>query len=60
MTLINDIEQYSSDEVCLLLSDKMPGLEEVLDNIIKHKIDGEIFLTLQDESLREIAPLLGD
>ncbi|CAI8031486.1 hypothetical protein GBAR_LOCUS17865, partial [Geodia barretti] len=34
--------------------------ESILDNIFEHKIDGEVFLSLNDENLREIAPLLGD
>lgn len=55
------IEQYSSDEVCALVSESLPKLDgEAFDNIIRHKIDGEIFLALNDEYLRELVPLLGD
>ena len=34
--------------------------EAILINIKKHKIDGSLFVQLNDEYLREIAPLLGD
>ena len=34
--------------------------EAILTNIKKHKIDGLLFVQLNDEYLREIAPLLGD
>ena len=34
--------------------------EEILDSVIDHKIDEEVFLEMNDEYLREIAPLLGD
>ena len=34
--------------------------DDVLEKILEHKIDGEVFLSLNDEHLREIAPLLGD
>ena len=34
--------------------------EEVISNIKQHKIDGKIFLQLNEEYLREVAPLLGD
>ena len=60
-TLGKGIEELSSDELCGLLGGRLPGLSgEVFDNIIKHKIDGELFQFLDDEYLREIAPLLGD
>ena len=32
----------------------------VLDLILEHKIDGEVFLELNDDYLREICPLVGD
>ena len=39
----------------------MPKIEnDVLEKIVEHKIDGETFLVLNDEYLREVAPLLGD
>ncbi|CAI8043911.1 hypothetical protein GBAR_LOCUS24386 [Geodia barretti] len=45
----------------LRLKEEIPSLSEsILDNILEHKIDGEVFLSLNDENLREIAPLLGD
>lgn len=55
------LETFSPEEVRDYLSDELPLIEpSVLDKIIEHKIDGETFLLLNDEYLREIAPLLGD
>lgn len=34
--------------------------QEVLCKLKEHKNDGEVFLQITDEYLREIAPLLGD
>ena len=34
--------------------------ESVLESISDHKIDGDAFLQLDDQGLKEIAPLLGD
>lgn len=54
-------EQYTPEEVCEFLRNQAPNLsEEVLDRIIDHKIDGEVFLELNDEYLSEISPLVGD
>lgn len=54
-------EKYFPDEVRVFLKDQVPTLpEDVLQSIVAHKIDGEVFLEMNDEYLREIAPLLGD
>jgi len=55
------LEKFSPEEVRDYVSDELPFIESsVLDKIVEHKIDGETFLLLNDEYLREIAPLLGD
>lgn len=48
------------EELCCYLQEELQGIDDVLDNIRKHKIDGQIFLQLNEEYLREVAPLLGD
>ena len=54
-------EEFSPDEVCDYVNNKLPLLEpDVLDRIVEHKIDGETFLVLNDEYLHEISLLLGD
>ncbi|XP_019862681.1 PREDICTED: uncharacterized protein LOC109591386 [Amphimedon queenslandica] len=55
------IHSLSVDGLVDLLQKEIPGLEAaVSDNIRRHKIDGQIFIQLNEEYLREIAPLLGD
>ena len=55
------LEKFSPEEVRDYVSDELPFIESsVLDKIVEHKINGETFLLLNDEYLREIAPLLGD
>ena len=56
-------EDLAPEKLCLFLQQEIPTLsEEIFAKIVKHKIDGEIFLSLNDEYmyLHEIAPLLGD
>ena len=56
-----DFEELSPEKLCSFLQQQMPKLsEDILTKILEHKIDGEVFLGLNDEYLREIAPLLGD
>ena len=56
-----NFELFSPSKVSDFLRDKVPGIsEDVLENVIDHKIDGEVFLDLNDAYLKEIAPLLGD
>ena len=53
--------QYTAEEVCDFLKERVPSLSRnVLDLILEHKIDGEVFLELNDDYLREICPLVGD
>ena len=56
-----EFERFSPEKVRKYVQEKIPQIElNVLDKIIDHKIDGETFLELNEEYLREIAPLLGD
>lgn len=54
-------DQFSPAEVCTYVRKIAPTLEKsVFEKLVEHKIDGETFLVLNDEYLREISPLLGD
>ena len=54
-------ELLTPTRVCDFLKEQVPGLsEDVLEKVINHKIDGEVFLELDDVYLKEIASLLGD
>ena len=54
-------ENYSPDQICKFLKEQIPNISDgVLDKIVLHKVDGEVFLAMDDEYLREIAPLVGD
>ena len=51
----------SPEEVCAYLKEQIPFISEgILERLVEHKIDGEVFLQLNDEYLREMALLLGD
>ena len=51
----------SPEEVCAYLKEQIPFISEgILERLVEHKIDGEVFLQLNDECLREMALLLGD
>ena len=51
----------STEEVCAYLKEQISFISEgILERFVEHKIDGEVFLQLNDEYLREIAPLVGD
>ena len=53
MKSVNDLCEFSEIE--------FPDLEDhVLENIKKHKIDGQTFLQLNEEYPKEVAPPLGD
>ena len=55
------ILSLSPEEVCAYLKEQIPFISEgILERFVEHKIGGEVFLELNDEYLREIAPLLGD
>ena len=54
-------ELFPPTRVCDFLREQVPGIsEDVLEKVINHRIDGEVFLELDDAYLKEIAPLLGD
>jgi len=56
-----DVMGYSCEEVVEFVKKGIPTISEgVLSAIANNKIDGEIFLEIDEESLREIAPLIGD
>ena len=55
------MEGRSTEDLCHFLSESFPDIDEsILDNIRRHKIDGSVFMQLNEEYLREVAPLLGD
>ena len=59
--MADSFERFSPNDVCDFVKDQVPNIsQDVLDNILQHKIDGEVFLALNDEYLRKIAPLLRD
>ena len=59
--MANFEEFYSPQQVCEFLKNEIPTISgDILEKIIAHKIDGEVFLEIDDEYLREIAPLVGD
>ena len=53
------MEGKSVEQLCDYLREEDVD-EAILINIKNHKIDGSLFVQLNDEYLREIAPLLGD
>ena len=54
------IQKMSVDQLCDYLAKHLVDIKDVLENIRIHKIDGAAFLQLNEEYLREVAPLLGD
>ena len=59
--MARNFEELSPADVCSYLRENIPSIsDEIFQAILDHKIDGEVFLSLDDEYLREIAPLLGD
>jgi hypothetical protein len=57
---LNWLIEKNVEELCCFLQEELDGIDEVLENVRKHKINGEAFLQLNEEYLREVAPLLGD
>ena len=52
---------YTPEDVCLYIKEKVSTIfDGVLKNIVAEKIDGEVLLEMDDDSLREVAPLVGD
>ena len=59
--MAKQFDSFSSVEVCDYLRRHAPSLDNsVFEKMMEHKIDGEVFLCLNEEYLREIAPLRGD
>lgn len=55
------LEGLSAEEICTYVKEQIPSIsDEILEKFEEHKIDGSVFLELNDEYLREIAPRLGD
>ena len=54
-------EGLSPGEIREYVKEHIPSIsDEILENFKEHKIDGSVFLELNDEYLREMAPRLGD
>lgn len=52
---------FSPEEVSSFLKKEVPGISQsILESLSTQKIDGEVFLELDEEYLREFAPLVGD
>ena len=55
------MENFTVEEVCQYLNESISDIDEtVVESFRKHKIDGLTFIQLNEEYLRELAPLLGD
>ena len=55
------IHMKSVNDLCGFLEIEFPDLEDhVLENVKKHKIDGQTFLQLDEEYLKDVTPLFGD
>ena len=56
-----DIKSLSCESVCSYVRKQIPTVSDsIFKKIREHKVDGEVFLSLNDECLCEIAPLLRD
>ena len=54
-------EGLSPEEICAYVKEQIPSIsDEILERFKQHEIDGSVFLELNDEYLREIAPRLGE
>ena len=59
--MATNFEALSPEDVCIFLQEEISTIsKDVLEKIVENKIDREVFLTLTDTYLREIAPLLCD
>ena len=55
------LEGLSPEEICAYVKEQIPSISsEILERFKEHRIDGSVFLELNDEYLREIAPKVGD
>ena len=55
----SDFSEFSVEEVVEYLEDKDVGAE-VLDNFKTNLVNGEAFMILEEEDLKELAPLIGE
>lgn len=56
-----DMESWSPNEVVLFLAGEVPDIDEnVLKSFADNKVSGDLLLDLDDDSLRELIPVLGD
>lgn len=54
-------DNYCPEDVCAFVKDEFPAIsEDALQAIAANEIDGEMFIELNDEYLRELAPKLCD
>ena len=61
LSVMEQVKDKDPNGLCCLLQELVPDVDsEVFENIKRHKITGDIFLQLDEEYLREIAPSLGD
>ena len=59
--MARELDRLSSTALCARIKEGICSLfESVFGKIIEHKIDGVVFLSLDDENLRKISLLLGD
>ena len=59
MDTVDELSTYLVDELCNdYLADRVD--EDVIATFRKHKISGAMFLSLEDEQLKELFPILGD
>ena len=55
------IQSKDVEDLCQFLELELPSLDEdLIESMRRHKIDGVTLLKLNEEYLRELAPLLGD
>lgn len=55
------LRSLSCESVCSFLKGKIPSLSEnIMEKLKQQKIDGEVLLELDEDYLRELAPLMGD
>lgn len=64
MESYNDVSKYSVDELSSFLTSRLEGKVDAPDSIAlkfqENKISGLVFLTLTNEELQELIPVIGD
>ena len=59
--MANFFEEFVPSQLSAILKVELPSLSvDVITRFEDSRIDGEAFLSIDDDCLREIAPLLGD